>query len=348
MRALVSVGALLAIVVVVWVWPRGEPPSSDDSPTILTSTVPPDGGEPALRPLVPPGRATLPSGAAASVTPPPSAGPGPAFPPVVPAATRPATSQPSATADPAQAQADFQTGLKACQRGGLLTARTYLNRALHAALPPDQARRARKTLADLADRTIFSRGAIKDDPLVDHYVVQKGDALGKIARQFKVSEDFLARINGITNKHFIRDGKRLKVVHGPFHAAITRPDHLMHVYLQDVYVRTYRVALGANGATPTGWWKVANRQKNPSWTDPRTGKRWYADDPQNPIGEYWIGLAGFEGDALGQFGYGIHGTIEPETIGQDVSMGCVRLAPEDIASLYQLLVPGESLVTVTD
>lgn len=39
-------------------------------------------------------------------------------------------------------------------------------------------------------------------------------------------------------------------------------------------------------------------------------------------------------------GYALHGTNRPETIGQAVSHGCVRLANEDIAKLYQMVPVG--------
>jgi len=153
-------------------------------------------------------------------------------------------------------------------------------------------------------------------------------------------------INNIPNKNLIRVGMRLKVIHGPFHASIDKSKHLLHLYLQNVYLKSFPVALGTNGSTPTGRWRVDNHQVNPEWVNPRTHKRWHADDPDNPIGEYWIGLEGIEGAAVGQIGYGIHGTIEPETIGQNVSMGCVRLADKDIELIFKLLLPGHSRVTI--
>ena len=45
---------------------------------------------------------------------------------------------------------------------------------------------------------------------------------------------------------------------------------------------------------------------------------------------------------------GIHGTIEPETIGKDVSMGCIRMLPDDVALAYKLLLPGQSYVFIID
>ena len=52
--------------------------------------------------------------------------------------------------------------------------------------------------------------------------------------------------------------------------------------------------------------------------------------------------------SAGMVGCGIHGTIEPETIGRNVSMGCVRLADEDIDWVYKVLTIGESLVRIHD
>lgn len=43
-------------------------------------------------------------------------------------------------------------------------------------------------------------------------------------------------------------------------------------------------------------------------------------------------------------GYGIHGTDEPEKLGQSVSHGCVRLGDDDIAKLYQMASVGDTVI----
>ena len=262
---------------------------------------------------------------------------------VVSPATQPATQQ---AEGPHAAAALLEEGLDLGRQGKLLEARDRLNTALHCGLTVAEARIARSALADLADRTIFNSSVVPGDPLAKLRYVTSGDKLSRIARTACVPEDLLARINGLRNKHFLREGQRIKVLQGPFHAAISKREHEMHLYLQHVYVRTLRVGLGENGKTPTGKWKVINRQENPSWFDPRTGKEYHPNDPMNPLGKYWIGLAGIDGEAVGKEGYGIHGTVELETIGGDASLGCVRLAPEDIAVVYRLLEPDCSYVVI--
>lgn len=39
-------------------------------------------------------------------------------------------------------------------------------------------------------------------------------------------------------------------------------------------------------------------------------------------------------------GYAIHGSNKPDSIGRRDSHGCIRMYPEDIALLYQLVTPG--------
>ena len=71
-----------------------------------------------------------------------------------------------------------------------------------------------------------------------------------------------------------------------------------------------------------------------------------ADDIENPLGERWIGLVGTAGAAVGIERYGIHGTIEPESIRQSATLGCIRLFNEDVEFLYDLAVSQETVVVV--
>jgi lipoprotein-anchoring transpeptidase ErfK/SrfK len=339
-------------------WLATTSPPGQDANLMLAADTPGKGGEPTLALAIQPAPAAQPAPSAESVQPArpaPQPHPAPASRPAsdkpVPRidipTTLPAYNQP-ANADPVQAADDLKTGLEALGKNDLLAARRLLSRAYQAGLPPADAQRARDKLADLAKETIFSPRPFRGDPLCELITVQPGDTLAKISARYSVSEDLLAAINNIKDKNLIRLGQHLKVMHGPWHAVVSKSRHLMDVYLQDRYVRGFRVGLGIEGSTPTGLWKVANHQEDPAWTDPRTGHRWHPSDPNNPIGEYWIGLEGIDGEAFGQYGYGIHGTIEPDSIGKDVSMGCIRLAPDDIALAYKLFVPGQSYVAITD
>jgi lipoprotein-anchoring transpeptidase ErfK/SrfK len=107
-------------------------------------------------------------------------------------------------------------------------------------------------------------------------------------------------------------------------------------------VTSLPVGLGEYDSTPVGRFRVepGKRLINPAWTNPRTGEKYDAGDPKNPIGERWIGLEGIDEGNRDLDGYGIHGTIDPASIGHQRSMGCVRMLPDDVALVYEVLVDG--------
>lgn len=165
------------------------------------------------------------------------------------------------------------------------------------------------------------------------YVVQTGDQLRKIATKHHVPWAYLVRLNRIDPKR-LREGQKLKVIDGPFGAVITLTDFELTLHLGGQYVRSYPCCIGKNNATPTGKFKVLNKVTSPQYTDP-DGKVFTGSDPNNPLGSHWIDL----GDS-----YGIHGTIEPDSIGKAESRGCIRLLNADVSEVYDLLETGTEVV----
>ncbi|MBN2559877.1 MAG: LysM peptidoglycan-binding domain-containing protein [Phycisphaerae bacterium] len=240
----------------------------------------------------------------------------------------------------------LENGRAALSRGDLVAARNSFSAVFAHGLDAPDAALARAEAERIADALLFSRATTPDDPLTGSHVVGSGETLSGIARRYKITEDLLASINLIADPDRIRVGTRLKVIHGPFRAVISKSSHRMDIYIGDVLVRSFRVGLGTNGGTPTGTWTVADKLRNPEWTDPLTGRHYLADDQDNPIGERWIGLHGVAGECVGRVGFGIHGTIDPASIGENMSMGCIRLVPDDISLVYDLLVSEHSCVLI--
>lgn len=235
------------------------------------------------------------------------------------------------------------------KNGDVIEARHELNAMLAATRDPAEQAELRRQLADIADETIFSARRATNDPLIEQYTIKPGDRLTQIAPRYDVPYDILLAINHIPDASKIRAGQQIVIPRGPFHARIYKSAFRMDIYLQDLYVKSLPVGLGADPGTPTGVWKVENRLPNPTYHPPasaRDKRIIHANDPSNPLGEHWIGLKGIEGEAVGRDGYGIHGTIEPGSIGKAVSMGCVRMLNEDVAFVYRLLQPGSSSVTI--
>jgi len=248
-----------------------------------------------------------------------------------------------------------QAGLDLLARNEPVEARRLLTQALDsAALSPGDLQTVRQALVELGDRLVFSPEVVEGDPFALNYTIQGGDALSLVPRKMGVQTDwrFIKRINRIPDERRIRAGQRIKLITGPFHAVIHKRAFRLDLYLGDgaerVYVRSFPVGLGEYNSTPEGRFRVRpnSRLKNPEWVNPRTGQRYRSGDPDNPIGEHWIGLAGDEERLAGVVGYGIHGTIEPQSIGRQSSMGCVRMLPEDIELIWEVLLDPVSTVQI--
>jgi L,D-transpeptidase ErfK/SrfK len=116
-------------------------------------------------------------------------------------------------------------------------------------------------------------------------------------------------------------------------------------------VYTHPIGIGKVGwATPEGSTKVVSHVKDPVWTPPVSVRKEHAKDgdilpdkvppgPENPLGRHMMRLAWPS--------YLIHGTNKPPAVGMRASAGCIRLYPEDIARIYEL-VPDGTRVTVVN
>lgn len=234
---------------------------------------------------------------------------------------------------------------------GIIEARNILNEAL--SMPMNNAQRAviKQKLTELADKWLFSREVLPNDTLCSRYKVEPGELLATISNEHRVPWEILLEVNRIDRPELLRAGEMIKVIHGPFHVKVCRSTFTMDLYLQDTFVRSFRVGIGRPGReTPTGLWRVKLGGKliSPKWTDPDTYKTYKADDPDYPLGSRWIALKGISGEAEGRRGFAIHGTKKPEEIGTAGSRGCIRLYNGDAILVYNLLTPGLSRVEVVE
>ncbi len=240
--------------------------------------------------------------------------------------------------------------------GRLIDGRAALSKLLLSEdqhLRPADAATARDTLTSINQQLIFGDQINENDPLTSQYVVQSGDALARIAASCKVPYQLLQQINHLSNPNNIHPGQKLKTINGPFHARVVKHEYRLDLYLKDkadqpIYIRSFPIGLGEGDSTPVGNWIIrrGGKVQNPSWTNPRTNEHFDKDNPKNPIGEYWIPLQGTDPTTENLGGYGIHGTIDPESIGGQYSMGCVRLRDKDIEQLFNILQDGQSTVQI--
>jgi hypothetical protein len=235
--------------------------------------------------------------------------------------------------------------------GKIVEARDKLNQALRMPMSPQQRSSVKNQLSELSNQWLFSRTVLSDDPLCESYQVRSGDLLTTIGDKYKVPYEFLKTINRIDRPESLQAGLPIKVVKGPFHAKVYRSTFIMDVYLQNTFVRSFKVGLGKPGMeTPTGLWRAKQDGKlvKPIWTNPIDGKTYHPEDPDYPLGSRWIALEGLEGEAKNRTGFAIHGTKEPEQIGTAGSQGCIRMQNGEAILVYNMMYPGFSLVEVRD
>ena len=233
----------------------------------------------------------------------------------------------------------------------IIEARDKLNDAL--SMPMNNVQRAliKQKLSELANKWLFSRTVFPSDRLCSNYQVKDGDLLRAIGNENKVPWEILQEVNKISRPELLKSGEMIKVVQGPFHAKVYRSTFTMDIYLQNTFVCSFPVGLGQEGKeTPTGLWSVKQGGKmiKPPWSDPDTRKLLNYGDPGYALGSRWIALDGLRGEAKDRTGFGIHGTIEPETIGTKSSKGCIRLHNGDVIKVYSLLTEVHTLVKVVD
>lgn len=167
------------------------------------------------------------------------------------------------------------------------------------------------------------------------YEVQPGEMLQSIGKQHNVTWQYLSKLNRVEPER-LRAGQRLKVIKGPFSAVIDLSDYELTIHAYGYYVTRYPVGIGKDGSTPIGTFTVQNKEVDPTYYGPEGVIA--HDDPNNPLGERWIDIGN---------SYGIHGTIDPGSIGRSESRGCIRMLNDDVAAVYDLLTVG-SEVTIRE
>ena len=186
---------------------------------------------------------------------------------------------------------------------------------------------------DLNIRLLFSPMVTEESKI---YKVTSGDSLAKIAKKFNTTVELLKRSNGLLSDKIIT-GKRLKVWTQPFNIVIDKSQNVLLLKTDDEIIKTYIVSTGMNNSTPIGNFKIVNKLVNPTWFSEGTAIP--PESPDNILGTRWMG---FDLDD-----YGIHGTTEDETIGQQITRGCIRMSNSDVEELF-VIVPTGTEVTIVD
>ena len=162
-----------------------------------------------------------------------------------------------------------------------------------------------------------------------------GDSLGKLAKQYNTTKELIKKSNGLKSD-VIRVGQQLRIWTAPFSVLVDKSQNILFFKSGDEVLKIYHVSTGANNITPVGSFKIATKLVNPVWFKPGSAPI-PPESPENVLGTRWMG---FDNDPH----YGIHGTTEPDKIGQQVTAGCVRMRNAEVEELFDLLPVGTPVV----
>jgi lipoprotein-anchoring transpeptidase ErfK/SrfK len=131
--------------------------------------------------------------------------------------------------------------------------------------------------------------------------------------------------------------------YAPGTVVVDTAERRLYLVLSGGQAIRYGIGVGRDGFRWGGVHRVSAKKEWPSWTPPSQMLARRPDLPRhmqggidNPLGARAL--------YLGSTLYRIHGSNEPETIGQAVSSGCFRMTNEDVTDLYDRVPVGTTVV----
>ncbi len=126
---------------------------------------------------------------------------------------------------------------------------------------------------------------------------------------------------------------------------VNTKERRLYYVLGDGRAIRYGIGVGRDGFRWSGVKTVSAKREWPDWTPPAQMlqrrpdlPRYMPGGPDNPLGARAL--------YLGSTLYRIHGSNEPETIGQAVSSGCFRMTNDDVIDLYGRVQLGTKVVVL--
>jgi lipoprotein-anchoring transpeptidase ErfK/SrfK len=124
---------------------------------------------------------------------------------------------------------------------------------------------------------------------------------------------------------------------------INTAERRLYLVLGNGQAIRYGIGVGRDGFRWSGTHRITAKKEWPSWTPPAQMLRRRPDLPRHMVGGVDNPL-GARAMYLGSTLYRIHGSNEPETIGQAVSSGCFRMTNEDVTDLYSRVPVGTTVI----
>src|SRR3954469_22552687 len=165
------------------------------------------------------------------------------------------------------------------------------------------------------------------------------------APQAMPEESVTEELSGVVQERFRRQLVNYNTAEAPGTIVIDTPNTYLYLVLGGGRAIRYGSGGGREGFTWAGTQTIVRKSEWPDWHPPQEMierqpylPRFMAGGPGNPLGARGLYLGGTV--------YRIHGTNAPNTIGGQVSSGCIRMLNEDVIDLYARVGVGTKVVVL--
>jgi L,D-transpeptidase ErfK/SrfK len=188
------------------------------------------------------------------------------------------------------------------------------------------------------------------------YTIKKNESLIEIARKFGIGYNEIVDANPGLDPFVPGAGETASIPSAWILPAMSNYEGIiinlseMRLYYfpkknPSLKVWTFPIGIGDEGTdTPLGTFKVVEKIVDPPWNVPESIRKEKPElpkvvppGPENPLGSHALRLSSHS--VL------IHGTNRPYAVGRRASHGCIRMYPEDIPSLFDI-VPNKTNVYI--
>jgi lipoprotein-anchoring transpeptidase ErfK/SrfK len=165
-------------------------------------------------------------------------------------------------------------------------------------------------------------------------------AIDPLTRQplYSTEESFRAQASAIPRQVVSFNGR-----YAPGTIVVSTGERRLWYVLGNGQAVQYGVGVGRPGFTWSGTHSVTMKREWPDWRPPAAMlkrrpdlPRYMKGGPENPLGARAL--------YIGSTIYRIHGSNEPETIGEAVSSGCIRMTNDDVIDLYNRAKVGARVI----
>jgi len=198
-------------------------------------------------------------------------------------------------------------------------------------LSPSESSEVKGLLSQLAGSVIYSTEHRLEPP----YMVQAGERLETIAKQYEVPWQLLAKINGITSADQLQPGQQLKVMRGPFSALVDLSQRRLTLMLDRRYAGDFSIDVDPSVSIEEGHWQVNQKLLTPA------NAAFSGAGPTTPTEERSLMLASATG-AVSQVAI-LRGATAPNSLSEPAGR-VIRLNPSDAGDIFDILSLGSKVV----